>query len=190
MKENNKELAENGVLRSPASPPAPPGLPLGESRRATPQTWAMIKASYLVGEGSLRALAARYGVSESTTMKRAGREHWAAHRALASTQTDATVVATLQERAQNFVNRSAEQTDRFLTRVSESEAILTPEDRVGLRTLTGAFKDVVQIGRETYGLGNSDDERHCLVNLSFLQSYQPDIPKPVVDADQGNQGSS
>ena len=93
------------------------------------------------------------------------------------------VVATLQERAQNFVNRSAEQTDRFLTRVSESEAILEPEDRVGLRQLTGAFKDVVQIGRETYGLGSSDDGRHCLVNLAFLQNYKPVTPKPATTSE-------
>jgi hypothetical protein len=127
----------------------------------------------------MRALAARYGVSDSTLMKRAGREHWAANRALASTTTDATVVATLQQRAEAFVNRTAELTDNFVTRVSESEAALETEDRHGLRLLTSAFKDVVSVGRDTYQLGREDGQARCLVNLSFLQSYEPVIPQLV-----------
>jgi len=178
MKENNKELLENSVSRSPQSPPSPPGLPLDAldppRSRATPKTWAMIKASYLVGEGSLRALAARYGVSESTLMKRARREKWTAHRTLASTATDAVVVATMQQRAEDFVHRSALQTDRFLTRVAQSEETLKPEDTVALRQVVGAFKDVIQVGRETYGLESRDEGRNCLVNLSFLQNYRPE----------------
>jgi hypothetical protein len=183
MKEEYKEFAKNTVLASPGSPnllPAPPGLPLDEAdqprRRATPHLWNMIKADYVAGHGSMRALADRYGVSESTLMKRAGREHWAASRAFTSSTVDATVVATMQQRAEDFVHRSAEQTDRFLTRVSESEKTLKSEDTVALRQVVGAFKDIVSVGRETYGLESRDDGRHCLVNLSFLQSYQPENP--------------
>jgi hypothetical protein len=91
-------------------------------------------------------------------MKRARREKWTANRTLASHSADAAVVTTMQQRAEDFVNRSAEQTDRFLTRVSESEAILQPEDTVALRQVVGAFKDVVAVGRDTFGLGNRDAE--------------------------------
>ena len=41
------------------------------------------------------------------------------------------MVTTMQQRAEAFVNRTAELTDNFVTRVSESEAILEPENREG-----------------------------------------------------------
>ena len=144
----------------------------------TQETWSSIKTDYVIGKGSLRALAARYALSPSTVMKRAGREHWTANRALAVSTTDATMVATMAQRAEAFVNRSAEQTDRFLTRVSESEAALETEDRQGLRLLASTLKDVVAVGRDTYNLGSRDEGGHCLVNLGFLASYIPEMTNP------------
>jgi hypothetical protein len=100
---------------------------------------------------------------------------------LAARAVDSEVVATMQQRAENFVNRSAEQTDRLLTRVSQSEAILVPEDRVGLRQVVWAFKDIVHVGRETFQLGNRDDgQSRCIVNLGFLQEYRPELHKLTV----------
>jgi hypothetical protein len=106
-------------------------------------------------------------------MKRARREHWAANRTLATLSVDATVVATLQQRAEDFVNQSAHQTDRFLTRISESEETLQPDDRQGLRQLAATLKDVVAVGRDTYQLGNREDGQRCIVNLEFLQTFEP-----------------
>jgi hypothetical protein len=64
-----------------------------------------------------------------------------------------------------------------LTRVSESEAILEREDRKGLRLLASTLKDVVAVGRDSYGLGGRDDgQNRCDVNLAFLQSYEPVLP--------------
>lgn len=88
----------------------------------------------------------------------------------------------MQQRAEDFVHRSAEQTDRFLTRVSESEATLQPEDTAALRQVVGAFKDVVAVGRDTVNLGSRDGQNHCLVNLSFLQNFEPTTPELIANS--------
>lgn len=88
------------------------------------------------------------------------------------------MVTTLRERAQAFVYRSAEQTDKFPTRVSQSEAFLYPEDRVCLRQVVGALKDIVSVGRDTFQLGSPDDEQdRCIVDLG---SYRITNREPSV----------
>ena len=177
MKENNIEFTENGVPESPQSPTALPDLPGAAARgrgRPTLELWSAIKADYLIGRGSMRTLAARYGVSSSSLMKRARRERWAANRTLAAATVDTTVVATMQQRAADFVDRSAEATQTFMARIADSEASLQNEDRQGLRLLASTLKDVVAVGRDTFGLGNRDEGKHCIVNLGFLQDYSPE----------------
>jgi hypothetical protein len=105
------------------------------------------------------------------------RERWTAQRSLACRATDATVVATMAQRAEDFVHRSAEHTEKFLTRIAESESMLNPEDRQGLRQLAGALKDVVAVGRDTFQLGDRDDgQNRCIVNLAFLNDYEDERP--------------
>lgn len=78
------------------------------------------------------------------------------------------------------MHRSAEQTDRFLTRVSESEKILEPAERKGLRLLASTLKDVVAVGRDAYQLGSRDEgQNQCIVNLAFLQEYESEVPLVV-----------
>ena len=80
------------------------------------------------------------------------------------------------------MNRTAEQTDRFLTRVSESEEALQTEDRQGLRQLAATLKDVVAVGRDTYQLASRDENRgRCIVNLDFLSNYVPESPVADVE---------
>jgi hypothetical protein len=48
--------------------------------RTTPQQWEMVRGAYVRGEGSLRQLAARHGLSLSTTEARCRRQDWVALR--------------------------------------------------------------------------------------------------------------
>lgn len=76
------------------------------------------------------------------------------------------------------MHRSAEQTDTFMNRTSESEKVLEPEDRKGLRLSASTLKDVVAVGRDTYQLSSRDEgQMRCLVNLAFLQSFEPPVPE-------------
>ena len=135
----------------------------------------MIRAAYIAGKGSLRALAAEHGLSASTVMKRAAREHWEARRRLTSSDTEALVEASLAQRAEAFVKRVADQTDTFLTKIEGSADLVKPEDRQGLRLLASTLKDVNSIGRDTYQLGSREDAKaQCIVNLGFLSSYHED----------------
>jgi hypothetical protein len=170
MKIDDQDL-ERSALRDDSQAPAP-------RPRATRELWSQIKADYLIGKGSMRALAADYNVSASTLMKKAVRERWAAQRELASSTADAALVTTLAQKAARFVDRSVEQTDRFLTRISESEALIGPEDRQGLRQLAATFKDVVAVGRDSLQLGDQDQGNNFIVNLGFLASYKPDARVP------------
>ena len=144
-------------------------------------TWLALKTDYMGGKGSLRALAAQYGVSATTVMHRSAREGWAAMRTASGSKVDAAVTATLQQRAERFVHKVADQTDKLVDRVSEHEAALQPDNPTALRTLSAAFKDIVAVGRDTYGLSRDDNTPHVLVNLEFLQ--QPP-PMPIVTARQ------
>ena len=144
--------------------------------------WQLIKSSYIAGHGSLRQLAKQYSVSESTTMKRAAREHWTASARLNRSKVESEVTATMQQRAAGFVSRMADQSDSFLAKVAESGELLEPTDRQGLKQLTSALKDVSAVGRDTFQLGNRDDEQsRCIVNLGFLQSYVPETCAVVTD---------
>ena len=142
--------------------------------RATEATWQQVKNDYTAGSGSMRALAACYGISPSTLTKRAVRQHWAAQRTLASSAVDTALVTTMQQKTEAFVNKSAEATETFMTRITDSEATLENEDRRGIRLLSSALKDVVAVGRDTFGLGNRDEGNRCIVNLGFLRDYVPE----------------
>jgi hypothetical protein len=142
--------------------------------------WMMIRADYVAGKGSLRSLAQEYRLSASTVMKRSMREHWEAKRTLTSSNTEAMVEASLQQRAEAFVKRVADQTDTLITKIQESGDLVQPEDRSGLRQLAATLKDVNAVGRETYQLGNREDGARCIVNLGFLGSFAED---PLLAAD-------
>ena len=180
MKNNNRGVLENSVSASPHSPHPPPASLPRPRRAATHEMWMMIRADYVAGKGSLRSLAQEYRLSASTVMKRSMREHWEAKRTLTSSNTEAMVEASLQQRAEAFVKRVADQTDTLITKIQESGDLVQPEDRSGLRQLAATLKDVNAVGRETYQLGNREDGARCIVNLGFLGSFAED---PLLAAD-------
>lgn len=170
---NNKSLLKIGGSESPESPaPAVPTATVAPAGRPTLYKWSLIKADYIAGNGSLRFLAQQHSLSPSTVMKKAAREKWEAARSLTGSTTVAMVAATLQQRASDFVNRVADQTDKFVSKVAASEQSLEPQDRQGLRQLAAAMKDVVSVGRLNYKLDDGSDNRsQCIVNLEFLRDY-------------------
>ena len=50
--------------------------------------WRKIKAEYISGKESQRALAEKYGVSRSTLIRRANKEHWTQKRKAADTEAE------------------------------------------------------------------------------------------------------
>lgn len=80
-------------------------------------SWRKIKAEYISGKSSQRALAEKYGVSRSTLIRRANKEHWTQKRKQAETETEKKV----QQKTAEIVSDNAVLIERaktaLLTRV-------------------------------------------------------------------------
>src|SRR5690242_20030768 len=64
-----------------------------QRKQPSPAKWAEARAAYRRGEGSLRELAERFGLSASTLMKRAAREGWDDQRQHVGSEAEAKAVA-------------------------------------------------------------------------------------------------
>ena len=73
--------------------------------------WRKIKAEYISGKESQRALAEKYGVSRSTLIRRANKEHWTQKRKAAETETEKKV----QQKTAEIVSDNAVLMERAKT---------------------------------------------------------------------------
>ena len=75
--------------------------------------WRKIKAEYISGRESQRALAEKYGVSRSTLIRRANKEHWTQKRKAADTEAEKKV----QEKTAEIVSDNAVLLERIKTKL-------------------------------------------------------------------------
>ena len=73
--------------------------------------WRKIKAEYISGRESQRALAEKYGVSRSTLIRRANKEHWTQKRKAADTESEKKV----QEKTAEIISDNAVLLERAKT---------------------------------------------------------------------------
>jgi hypothetical protein len=133
-------------------------------RHAPP--WESIKTAYLNGEGSLRVLAERFGISENTLEKRAARERWRSqHFALCgkvaetAEQTAEKRGMEIGERAAAFVARTLDMSGDFLDRIKSELDAASRGDPYAVRCLVQGWKDVVATTRTAYNLDQRGRER-------------------------------
>ena len=88
--------------------------------------WAKIRAEYITGGISQRKLAAKYGVSETTLMKKAAAENWSKLKK----ETDSKSIAKAQQKTANAVADNAIKAERIKSKlldILERQIDLLPE---------------------------------------------------------------
>ncbi len=125
---------------------------------AKKKVWPQIKAAYLRGEGSLRTLAERFGVSLNTLEKTCRREGWRQEMAALGGIVTAEAAKSAAEcgkqmglTAAEFVERSIGETLGWLDRI-ERLAKADALDVEQLQKLVSAWRIAVTVGREAFRL--------------------------------------
>lgn len=101
--------------------------------------WTKIRAEYIAGGISQRKLAAKYGVSETTMMKKASAERWSELRKA----TEAKSTAKAQQKTANAVADNAVKAERIKSKlldILERQIDLLPE-KIGSAYYVSRFED-------------------------------------------------
>jgi len=133
-------------------------------RELTQAEWRKIRVEYLRGKTTYRALAEKYGISESTIRKRASKEGWRKKRDELGTKVEQKVLARMCDaRAEEFLwiaranDRLGEALDNMLDFV-KSQPPGKYEDMRGVESLSKAIAQVVQTKRDLYNLPTEVDK--------------------------------
>lgn len=81
--------------------------------------WRKIKAEYISGKESQRALAEKYGVSRSTLIRRANKEHWTQKRKAADTECEKKVQQKTAEKIADVAADNAATIQRIKAKILE-----------------------------------------------------------------------
>jgi len=165
------------------------------------ETWAKIQAEYQAGKGKItcKELAEKYGCKPAVVSGRCRREGWVTdgrRRAKVGAELSTKIVESVVERAsiglQRQVNAVTDDATRFvaqqlrtsfmlagkLEKRFESEAdSLKPKD---LQSLTGAWKNTVDIGRQALRL---DEQKDNSLHFHLHGSMRPDANALTIDAE-------
>lgn len=133
-------------------------------RELTQAEWRRIRLEYVRGKTTYRALAEKYGISESTIRKRASKEGWRKKRDELGTKVEQKVLARMCDaRAEEFLwiaranDRLGEALDNMLDFV-KSQPPGKYEDMRGVESLSKAIAQVVQTKRDLYNLPTEVDK--------------------------------
>lgn len=133
-------------------------------RELTQAEWRKIRLEYMRGKTTYRALAEKYGISESTIRKRASKEAWRKKRDELGTKVEQKVLARMCDaRAEEFLwiaranDRLGEALDNMLDFVN-SQPPGKYEDMRGVESLSKAIAQVVQTKRDLYNLPTEVDK--------------------------------
>lgn len=143
--------------------------------------WDDIKTEYITSGIGTRPLAAKYKVSYSTLRKRAQREQWAQERTQFRAQRDADRVKAQCEIAYQEYKSLLEAAGLLSSKICSAVEQITDEDilkdKRGLRSLTGAMKDLADI----QGVKCDADKREQEARIKNLERQAaPDAqPEPV-----------
>ena len=143
--------------------------------------WDDIKTEYITTGIGTRPLAAKYNVSYSTLRKRAQREQWAQERTQFRAQRDADRVKAQCEIAYQEYKGLLEAAGLLSSKICSAVAQLTDadiiKDKRGLKSITGAMKDLAEI----QGVKSDADKREQEARIKNLerQAAGEAQPEPV-----------
>ena len=133
-------------------------------RELTQAEWRKIRLEYVKGKTTYKALAEKYGISESTIRKRASKEGWRKKRDEVGTKVEQKIIARMCDaRAEEFLwiaranDRLGEALDNMLDFV-KSQPPGKYEDMRGVESLSKAIAQVVQTKRDLYNLPTEVDK--------------------------------
>jgi len=113
--------------------------------------WESIRAEYLGGDTTQRALASKYGVSASAIGRKASREHWLQQREQIGSNSMAKSDEILTERRADVLVSLAQISDllqeRLKATLEELDASATPQD---MARLASALKALVELAHSLY----------------------------------------
>jgi len=124
--------------------------------------WTEIQTAYQSGEGSIRELAIRFGVSQSTLEKRSIREKWKVQKQEISKKVEEKVVDALALGAIAWVNmtvqravRARDMIDASIDQFATDEKNRPVVDMLNIRTMLHAESMADDIARRAFGLPDS-----------------------------------
>jgi hypothetical protein len=122
------------------------------------ETWQHVKADFLLGKGSIRELAERYGLKPTAVEARCKREGWRLELTQSAERLAGKVTAELDrramalaDRAQEFLFRGVADAEDFLRRIGVERERLQPGDVEALARLIQAWKVPVELGGKLLG---------------------------------------
>jgi hypothetical protein len=145
------------------------------------ENWDDIKTEYITTHIGMRPLAAKYGITYNALRKRAERGAWVAQRAQFVADTGADRVAIHREKVKNEYKGLLDAAETLSDKICAAVEHITEEDIIkdkrGLRSLTGAIKDLADI----QGVKSEADRREQEARIKNLERQAaPDAePEPV-----------
>ena len=128
--------------------------------------WKKIKAEYIRGGISYRALATKHGVSLSSITRRSSKEKWAALRVQAENNATTKIVESVASKEAKRVDRIQSLADTLLEMIEKSikdGTLIT--DAKDLRAVTASIKDL----REIKGYKSEIDMQEQIARIEKLR---------------------
>ncbi len=110
------------------------------------ETWIAIRNDYLTSDISLRGLEKKYGISFSAIRNRCEREKWVEQRKEVSTQTAQKSLDLLSTHQAEEATKAFMVANKLLEKIERSVDAVDDADTGAIKQLTGAIKDLKEIG--------------------------------------------
>jgi uncharacterized protein YjcR len=110
------------------------------------ETWIAIRNDYLTSDISLRGLEKKYGISFSAIRNRCEREKWVEQRKVVSTQTAQKSLDLLSTHQAEEATKAFMVANKLLEKIERSVDAVDDGDTGAIKQLTGAIKDLKEIG--------------------------------------------
>lgn len=108
--------------------------------------WEDIKTEYLTTKISQRVLAEKYGVSASALMSRAQRQHWSKDLEQINQKCKQEVVEHCVESRIEAVDQATRTLKKLMAKIERSIEKTSDSDVKSIKMLTGAMRDLKEIG--------------------------------------------
>jgi len=110
------------------------------------EIWEEIKKEYISTNTSFRQLEQKYGVSFTQIQGRAKRGNWIEDReAFKSNRTEKSLDSICEQQVAD-ITKAMKVADKLLDKISEAVEVVEPADTQSIKQLTGAIKDLKEIG--------------------------------------------
>lgn len=110
------------------------------------EIWEEIKMEYISTNTSFRQLESKYGVSYTQIQGRAKRGKWLEDREkFKSNRTEKSLDSICEQQVAD-ITKAMKVADKLLDKISEAVEVVEPADTQSIKQLTGAIKDLKEIG--------------------------------------------